>query len=108
MMFNKDLIDKILVGKKTMTSRDKKLGDVGETTNLMANRDYSKLSGNYIEFTKVYQKRLGDFSHIDAQKEGFRDLKEFIDYWNKNIKPENSWNPNMIVWVHEFRLFKKI
>jgi uncharacterized protein YqfB (UPF0267 family) len=35
MMFNKVLIDLILQGKKTMTSRDK-LYEVGEVTNLMA------------------------------------------------------------------------
>jgi hypothetical protein len=102
MMFNKDPIDKILAGKKTMTSRDKKLYDVGETTNLMANRDYSKLSGKYIKFTKVYQKKLGDFTGVDANKEGFNSLNEFIDYWNRNLEPKNSWNPNIVVWVHEF------
>ena len=55
-MFKKDLIDLILAGKKTMTSRDKKLCEVGEITNLMANKDYSKISGKHIKITEVYQK----------------------------------------------------
>ena len=76
MMFKKDLIDLILTGKKTMTSRDKKLYEVGEVTNLMANKDYSKISGKYIKIVKVYQKALGKFSDIDAQKEGFEQLKK--------------------------------
>jgi uncharacterized protein YqfB (UPF0267 family) len=65
MMFKKDLIDLILAGKKTLTSRDKKLYEVGEVTNLMANKDYSKISGKYIKITKVYQKALGTFTDIE-------------------------------------------
>ncbi len=68
MMFNKILIDLILQGKKTMTSRDKPQYEVGEVTNLMANRDYSKTSGKYIKITKVYQKSLAEFSDIDAKQ----------------------------------------
>lgn len=48
MMFTTFLINLILEGKKTMTSRDKPLNEVGDVTNLMANRDYSKISGKYI------------------------------------------------------------
>jgi hypothetical protein len=65
--------------------REKKLYDVGEITNLMANKDYSKISRKYIEITKVYQKALGTFTDIEAQKEGFKDLTDFIAYWKKNI-----------------------
>ena len=61
MMFKKDLIDKILTGTKTMTSRDKPLYKVGAVTNLMANKDYSKATGKYIKITAVYEKALGRF-----------------------------------------------
>jgi hypothetical protein len=101
MMFKKDLIDLILAGKKTMTSRDKKLYEVGEITNLMANKDYSKISRKCIKITKVYQKALGTFTDIEAQKEGFKDLADFIAYWKKNI---GVWNSNKVVWIHEFEL----
>ena len=101
MMFKKDLIDLILAGKKTMTSRDKKLYEVGEITNLMANRDYSRISGKYIKITKVYQKALGAFTDIEAQKEGFKDLADFIAYWKKNI---GLWDSSKIIWIHEFTL----
>jgi hypothetical protein len=95
-MFKKDLIDLILAGKKTMTSRDKKLCDVGEITNLMANKDYSKIAGKYIKITKVYQKALGTFTDIEAQKEGFKNLADFIAYWKKNI---GVWNSNKVIWI---------
>jgi hypothetical protein len=69
MLFKKALIDLILQGKKTMTSRSKPLYKVGVTTNLMADRDYSKISGKYIKITKVYQKALSEFADSDAHKE---------------------------------------
>lgn len=104
-MFKKKLIELILAGKKTMTSRQNKLCEVGTTTNLMANKDYSKMSGEYIKITRVYQKALGIFTDKDASKEGFDNLDTFIDYYKKNI---GEWNSNTIVWVHEFTLTKKI
>ena len=79
MMFKKYLIDLILDGRKTMTSRSKLLYKPGDITNLMANKDYSKITGKYLEITKVYQKFLGDFTESDAQKEGFDDLESFKD-----------------------------
>lgn len=103
-MFTKHLIDLILKGKKTMTSRDKPLYKVSEVTNLMANRDYSKISGKYVKITKVYPKTLGEFTYIDANKEGFNTLSEFKHYWKKNI---GEWDNSITVWVHEFQLITK-
>jgi hypothetical protein len=101
MMFKNDLIILILAGKKTTTSRDEKLCEVGETTNLMADRGYSKMSGKRIRITKVYQKALGALTDSEARKEEFEDLGSFMDYWKKNIGP---WDSSRIVWVHEFRV----
>lgn len=99
MLFKKDLIDLILAGKKTMTSRSKKLCDVGDLTNLMANKDYSKLTGKYLRITKVYRKFLGEFTVEDSHKEGFEGLGEFKSYWEQNI---GSWDPTQFLWIHEF------
>ena len=104
MMFNKDLIDLILAGKKTMTSREKRQFREGDITNLMANKDYSKISGKYIKITKVYQKPLNEFTDPDANKEGFDNLSEFKQYWEDNI---GEWNNSITVWVHEFQLITK-
>jgi hypothetical protein len=104
-MFPKELINKILEGKKTMTSRDKILCKEGKITNLMANRDYSKITRKYIRITKVYPKRLGDFNDKDGKKEGFNNLEEFKNYW-KHEKKLGKWDDNRIVWVHEFELIE--
>jgi len=104
MLFKKYLIDLILAGKKTMTSRSKPLYKPGDITNLMANKDYSKTSGKYIQITEVYQKTLADFTNLDAQKEGFQNLQSFQQYWIKNIGP---WNPQTKVWVHQFEVVLK-
>ena len=101
MFFKKDLIDLILVGKKTMTSRRKKFCEVGDFTNLMANKDYSKLTGKYLKITKVYRKFLGKFSVDDAHKEGFGGLGKFKSYWETNI---GSWDPTQFLWIHEFEI----
>jgi hypothetical protein len=66
-----------------------------EVTNLMANKDYSKISRKYIKITKVYQKALGTFTDLEAQKEGFKNLADFIAYWKKNI---GDWN-SMHAWA---------
>jgi len=84
-----------------MTSREKPLNEVGEVTNLMANRNYSKITGKYSKITKIYMKSLIEFTDSDANKEGFKDLSEFRQYWEKN---SGEWNPSTEVWVHEFEV----
>jgi hypothetical protein len=101
MMFKKELIDKILAGKKSMTSRSKQLYNVGDITNLTADRDYSKSSGKYIKISKLYKKTLSKFTNSDANKEGFETLTEFKLYWKKNI---GEWTPSTTVVVHEFEV----
>ena len=101
MLFKKELIDLILAGKKTMTFRNKKLCEVGEVTNLMANKDYSKITGKHLKITKVYRKFLGEFTVDDAHREGFSGLGEFKAYWEKNI---GSWDPTQFLWIHEFEI----
>ena len=101
MLFKKELIDLILAGKKTMTARHKKLCEVGDVTNLMANKDYSKLTGKYLKITKVYRKFLGEFTVDDSHREGFIGLGEFKVYWEKNI---GSWDPTQFLWIHEFEI----
>ena len=84
-----------------MTSRQKKLCEVGDVTNLMANKDYSKLTGKYLRITKVYRKFLGEFTVDNSLKEGFSSLGEFKAYWEKNIGP---WDPTQLLWIHEFEI----
>jgi hypothetical protein len=106
-MFKKVFIEKIMQGKKTMTSRSEPRYKAGEVTNLMANKDYSKISGKSIKITAVYPKTLGTFTDNEAKKEGFENLAEFKAYWEKNRKKLGEWTPNKEVWVHEFELVTK-
>ena len=101
MLFKKELIIKILNGSKTMTSKDKKLNRPGDVTNLMANKDYSKITGKYIKITSVYPKLLSSFTDEDAKKEGFDNLEHLKQYWNKEI---DCWSPDCKVTVHEFEV----
>jgi hypothetical protein len=105
MMFKKALIDKILSGEKTATRRVRQQAKVGDVLNLMANKDYSKETGIYIEITRVYPQRLGDMTDEDAKKEGFPDLDHFKEYWIREI--ESSWDSDTVLWVHEFKTVKK-
>ena len=67
----------------------------------MANKDYSKISGKSIKITKVYKKVLNEFTDKDANKEGFDNLTEFKQYWEKNI---GECKTSIVVWVHEFEV----
>jgi hypothetical protein len=67
----------------------------------MTNKDYSKNSGKCLKFTKVYQQYLKDFKEEDSQKESFKSISDFKEYWNKNI---GEWKEDIVVFVHEFEL----
>jgi hypothetical protein len=77
----------------------------------MANKDHSKATGKYIKITAVYDKALGKFTDEDSRKEGFENIVEFKQYWEKILKDIGKtieeWhvrNPDKIVWVHEYEL----
>jgi len=74
---------------------------VGAVTNLMVNKDYSKATRKYIKITTVYDRARGKFTDEDSRKEGFENIAEFKQYWEENI---DVWNPDKIVWVHEYEL----
>ena len=76
MMFNRDMIEKILSGKKTSTIRSKIQYETGDITNLMANKNFSKITGKNIEITRVYPIKLGKIDDAIAQKDGFKDVDE--------------------------------
>lgn len=105
MLFSKVLIEKILLGTKTSTMRNKVQVNAGKITNLMADRDYSKISGKYIKITKVYPIKLKDVDDTKAQKDGFKNVEELKDYWLKKI---GAWNPNQVIYIHEFEVVEHI
>ena len=40
-----------------------------------------------------------------GQDEGFAGLEEFMEYWEKEIGPSD---PEIVVWVYEFRLSREV
>lgn len=106
-LFPDVLIDKILVGRKTQTTRDYEI-KVGRVVHLMSNHNRSLITRKYIKITKAYKKTLGTFTDEDGKREGFSSLAELIDYWNKKLaKKVGEWNPKRVMWVHEFELVEK-
>jgi hypothetical protein len=50
-----------------------------------------------------YRQRLGDMKLSEAHKDGFRTLQDSQEAWTKI---NGSWDPNLTVWVYEFKVTK--
>jgi len=89
-------------GLKTQTRRThKRPWRVGRTYRLKLNW-YVTLKVQVIVLRR-YRQRLGDMKPSEAHKEGYRTLQDFQEAW---IKINGSWNPNLTVWVYEFKVIK--
>jgi hypothetical protein len=100
MMFNKDLLEMVLSGRKTQTRRRHKQ-PLKEKQKYVVKRNWYKNTEQYIQIKKVYPQKLGDVSEEEATKEGFSGLDKFRDAW---IRINGSWDPEMEVTVYEFEL----
>ena len=100
-IFTRQLINKILGGEKTSTIRKKALCKEGSITNLMENKDYSKLTGKRIKVVRIYPMKLRDGTNEIAQKDGFKDVEELKRFWTDRF---HLWDSNQIVYIHEFEV----
>jgi hypothetical protein len=100
MMFQRDLLDLVISGRKTQTRRLHKHA-LKKGRIYTVKRSWIETTGEYIRITKVYPQKLGDVSEEEAVKEGFSGLDEFRDAW---IRINGSWDPEMEVTVYEFEL----
>jgi len=100
-LFKEEHIRKILLGKKTMTRRVGRLHNLGRTRIQRSWYDWTDIE---IEILKRYPQKLGEISLGDVRKEGYSSLEEYKAAW---IKIHGRWNPDLEVWVYEFRLVKK-
>jgi len=95
--FNEKLIPKILEGKKTTTIREEKLCEIGELVILKSKEFYG-----IGKIVNIYNKKLGELSDEEAQKDGFNNLEELKEFWI--IELGKKWDDNRLVWIIEFQL----
>jgi len=102
MMFQRELLDLVISGKKTQTRRLHK-HPLKEKQKYVIKRNWYKNTEHYIQIKKVYPQKLSDVTQEEAIKEGFSGLDEFREAW---IRINGSWDPEMFVTVYEFELAK--
>lgn len=91
--FREDMQAAILRGAKTMTTRSKRYGEVG---------DFFKLGGRFYRLVSVRRVELGAIAHAYYRQEGCATPAEFRDIWVQ-IHPRKGWTPMEKKWLHEFR-----
>ena len=99
LLFKKSYVNKIINGEKTATRRPKRpMVKPGGEYNIRVGF-YTHLPDRF-RVVKRFQQRLGDMSHDDALREGFRDLDEFHEAWEGIY---GTHDPDQVVWVVEFK-----
>lgn len=86
----------MLLGRKIMTSRNKKYGDEG---------DVFEAFGSQFELLEVKRRKLREVAFIHYDAEGCADPEHFIEIWNK-LHPRKGYQPEQLVWSHLFRSIK--
>lgn len=90
--FLPEFTERLLDGRKTMTSRFRRYGDVG---------DEFPHTGGRFELVNVSRIHLVHVGRSFYHAEGFETEEQFWDCW-KRIHPKRT-DTNLKVWVHEFR-----
>jgi len=83
----------MLNGQKTMTSRTKRYGNVGDTFDVF---------GATFELTDVSKMTLQFVAYGYYQEEGCQFPTDFIDIWER-IHPRKGYVPNQVVHTHFFK-----
>jgi hypothetical protein len=91
--FTPDMAEAISHGRKTMTTRTKKYGKVGDTFTVWG-KDFELIDIQFISLERV---ALGHY-----QEEGFHSVEGFIKKWEE-LHPRKGYIPNQLVWLHVFR-----
>jgi len=91
--FHPDMAQLLLARKKQCTSREKKLGEIG---------DWFELKGLRFQFTNVWQETFGEIADKFYRCEGFFSPADFRMFWIKIHRghlPENG----TMKWLHVMR-----
>ncbi len=82
----------LLSGQKTMTSRTSRMGEHGDTFVAF---------GVEFQIEAVGKFALGYVADEFWRQEGTNSREEFIEVW-KQIHPWKGYQPQKVVWVHQF------
>lgn len=87
----------LLSGKKTMTTRTRKMGEVG---------DIFHAFGGEFKIDAVKQTLLGYVAMVYWQQEGMESVEDFEKIWAE-IHPRRGYVTGDKVWVHSFHLIAR-
>lgn len=91
--FNLEFEQKMMNGKKTKTSRNKKYGNAGDTFTAF---------GVEFEIVDVKKETLKKVAEEYYKDEGFDMPGDFIEKWDQ-LHPRKGWHPEKYVFVHTFK-----
>ena len=111
--FRADMLAEVRAGRKTMTTRNKRYGDVGD--------HLSAVGGNFderhadphpelhprIRLVAVERMPLCLVAERFYAQEGVASPQAFRDAWAE-IHPGRGWTPELRVWVHTFALVEDV
>ncbi len=104
MLFRPDMVEKILAGEKTQTRRVWKKAHVKVGNTYAIKKHYYQKNVDapgFIRITGLRVEPLIEITNMDAKKEGFQSLREFVDVWTE-LHGEPEWHND--VWVIDFEL----
>jgi len=87
----------MLSGRKTATSRTKRMGLVG---------DQFEAFGATFQIAILSNWSLASIANVFYILEGFESREEFIECW-KLIHPRKGYDPEQRVWLHIFKRVEK-
>lgn len=90
--FNEWSLERLLDGRKTATSRNKKYGKAG---------DVFIIRKKVFKLISIEKMKLIIIAKFHYKEEGAKYPEEFIEIW-KQIHPKRGWEPDKRVWFHKF------
>lgn len=86
-------INKIINGEKTTVRRNDRYADAGDEINL---------DGKLFTVVDIYPQKLKSLTDRDVKAEGYANVEEYKDALT-SIHHSVVWDPEQIVWAHEFK-----